>query len=154
MTTSRMNFWVECERVHDDHESVMADLAELAYALDSLERYGQGFAQLSDTGDLYRYGVRLCETIPDHFSREEIWLQEEVSAISPELADFAREMVGQHQQLRGELRDFRSALEQLRGATEEELPDIVASVREQGWQVARNLAGHVALEEEQLRGFL
>jgi hemerythrin-like domain-containing protein len=154
MTTSGMNFWAECERVHDDHESVMADLADLAYALDSLERYGRSFAQLSDTGELYRYGVRLCETIPDHFSREETWLQEEVAAISPELANFAREMVYQHETLRGELRDFRSALEQLRGATEEELPVIVDGVREQGWQVARNLAAHVALEEEQLRGFL
>ena len=149
-----MNFWVECERVHDDHESVMAELADLAYALDSLERYGQGFAQLSDTGELYRYGIRLCETIPDHFSREETWLQQEVAAISPELAEFAREMVHQHEKLRGELRDFRSALEQLRGAAEEELPAIIAGVRDQGWQVARNLAGHVALEEEQLSGFL
>ncbi len=152
MSNLGTKFWQECEKAHDDHQAVLQELVDLEYAMGSLERFSQGYAALQSAQEVFRHGIHLCDTLPAHFAEEETILFTRLSAVSPELARFAREMSRQHDELRQMLRDFRHSLENLRSS-----PDNCPGfelLREQGVELGRKLAEHMRLEEEYLGGFL
>jgi hypothetical protein len=149
------------QQVHDDHESLMSELVELDAALNELAHPAGA--------ELICARLRtLSHVVPEHFTREEEELLAVVAKISPELNDFASEMKRQHQSICGRLVDFRLAAENLREQSSTMARDraaggakhtaqieaALARVKEIGKALAEELTNHVALEEDQLAGFL
>jgi hypothetical protein len=147
------------QRVHDDHQSLISELAELDAALDDLA-HPMGAEQIC-----LRLRV-LSHAVPEHFATEEVEMLDIVAKVSPELKDFAEEMRRQHQTICELLLDFRLAAENLRqfnfpvqgtegrGNHAGEVDAAVLRVKDIGKSLAQELSNHVELEENQLAGFL
>lgn len=161
MGTFPASFHSASQQVHDDHESLMSELLQLDAALNNLTHPAGA--------ELICSRLRaLSQSVPDHFTREEEELLVVVAKISPELNEFASEMKRQHQSICGLLVEFRLAAENLReqSATMErdgaaasarrpaQIEAALARVKEIGKSLAQELTNHVALEEDQLAGFL
>lgn len=145
-------FHTASHKVHCEHQELINQLAELDAALDELVCYSEVFANLASAGQVCRCGRRLAELLPEHFGREESTVLTTVAQVSPELADFAREMRCQHDQLRLRLSNFCRAVEQLESG--QDLDDCICRLKQDGKMLASELTSHVALEESQLQGFL
>lgn len=152
MASLSIAFCADSQKVHCDHRVLLEELAELQWALDSLECCAEVYANLATAARVEELGHKLIESLPEHFAREERSLLTTVSKISPELAEFAEEMKREHEELRARLAGFQASLEKL-----EKGDDVAASVwqvKELGTDFALSLGAHVALEERQLSGFL
>lgn len=77
---------------------------------------------------------------------------ETVAGISPELAEFSRQMRQAHDALRRRLLEFCHAAQELETGYDADAS--VAAVQESGKLFIREMAAHIALEEDQLDGFL
>ena len=145
-------FWVESKAVHNEHQALMEDLNELDLALDGLECYCEVFANFATANLVLGCGSRVAKLLPKHFDHEEKTLLSDVAKVSPDLAEFAREMQVQHGQLRSQLTDFCQALEHLRAGNDP--AESVYEVKERGKQFTSEMRRHVELEEQRLKGFL
>lgn len=152
MATFPASFPADSEKVHCEHQALITELGELDAALDELICDSQVFADLAPARKVCACGRHLADTLPEHFRREEAAILNPVARVSPELAEFTQEMRRQHQALRARLADFCRALEALEAA--QDLDQAVAYVKQQGKQLAREMSNHIALEENQLGGFL
>lgn len=159
MGTFPASFRSASQKVHDDHESLVSELAELDAALDEL-------ARPASAERICRRLRFLTQVVPAHFATEEVELLDVVAKVSPELKDFAGEMKRQHQSICALLLDFRLAAENLRqhntpapevegrGPNAGKIEAAIVRVKEIGKSLAEELSHHVALEEDQLAGFL
>ena len=152
MATFTPAFHTESVKIHHDHEVLLGELAALDAALDRLVCYSEVFANLATLKQVEFYGKNLAAELPEHFQREEEKLLATISEVSPELARFATEMKKEHVELRARLAAFCDTLEKLEAA--EDLDAAIATVKEQGKELSRELGRHVALEEHELSGFL
>ncbi len=142
----------ESKAIHDEHLSLIGDLAQLDGGLRRLECYSEVFANLAGAEQVKYYGRRLASQLPEHFRREEETVLATVSKVSPELAGFAQQMRHEHEELRARLAAFSSALEQLEAA--QDLYEAICQLHERGKALTQQLGRHVALEEQELSGFL
>ncbi len=159
MGTFPASFRSASQKVHDDHESLVSELAELEAALDEL-------AHPAGAERICRRLRLLTQAVPAHFATEEVELLDVVAKVSPELKDFAGEMKRQHQSICALLLDFRLAAENLRqhnspvqgvegqGHNASKIEAAIVRLKEIGKSLAQELSNHVALEEDQLAGFL
>ncbi len=161
MGTFPASFRSASQKVHDDHESLVREVAELQAALDAL-------AHPAVAEQVCRRVRVLSQMVPEHFGQEVAELLAVVARISPELNEFAGEMKRQHQSICGRLLDFRLAAENLRqnlpvlrrnGMEAErsraaEIEAAISRAKDIGKALAEELSNHVALEEDQLAGFL
>jgi hemerythrin-like domain-containing protein len=152
MATLTPVFHAESERIHGEHANLLHSLAELDLALDHLLCYAEVFADLSSAGQVEEHGRLLVEGLPEHFVREEATLLDTVARVSPELASFAAEMKREHQELRLRLAEFGRLLDEF--AKRENLDETIWQLKERGKAMTRELGRHVALEEQELSGFL
>ncbi len=150
MATFPRSFGADSARIHRDHQALVGELNTLDGALDELAGGTGVFANLHSAETICRCGQRLAEVLPEHFSREETTLLETVAQISPELAEFTREIRQQHEELRQRVAEFSRALKELEAGSEK----AIDAVREAGKALAREMTRHIALEENQLGGFL
>jgi hemerythrin-like domain-containing protein len=150
MATFPSNFRTDSRQIHADHQALATELLHLDSALDQL---GEGvLSQLDTAEDVARCGHRLAELLPEHFRREETLLFGTVAQVSPELREFSREMRHQHDLLRQRLIEFHNALEQMSHG--KDVGTAVEHVRETGRLLAKEMSEHMAVEEDQLDGFL
>lgn len=140
------------DRVHGEHRLLIQELTELDLALDELVCYSEVYANLATAQHVCRCSRQLAALLPEHFAREESSVLATVAKVSPELREFAYEMVQQHQQLRRRLDSFSSAVAQLE--TADDIDAAVARVKQEGKLLARELTDHIVLEESELDGFL
>ncbi len=145
MGTFPASFRSASQKVHDDHEALSQELAELDTALEEL-------AHSAGAERICRRIRLLSQVVPEHFGREEEELLAVVEKVSPELKVFAGEMKRQHQAICKLLVDFCFAAEELRQARNGEAS--IDKVKGKGKLLAQELSNHVALEEDQLAGFL
>ena len=145
------SFWTESKTVHNEHQALMEDLNELDYALDGLECYSEVFASFATADKVLELGNRVAQLLPTHFVHEEETVLTGVAKISPDLAEFAGEMRGQHEHLRAQLAEFCRALEHLRAW--DDPSESVCEVKEQGKAFTAEMRHHIALEEQRLKGF-
>jgi iron-sulfur cluster repair protein YtfE (RIC family) len=139
-------------RVHSDHETLIDELNELDGALDDITGCSALFAYRAAAERVFRCGQRLSEIIPEHFVREETLLLDTVAKVSPELAEFVREMRMQHVSLRRRLSEFCAAAQGLEKPADR--VQAVSAVSDSGRTLASELSSHVVLEESELSGFL
>ena len=139
-------------QVHCDHERLIDDLSELGDALDDLSGCSEIFAYRAAAERVSRCGQRLSQILPEHFLREETSLLDTIAKVSPELAEFAREMRSQHVALRSRLGEFCTAVQKLEHAGD--YGDAVSSVNDSGRSLITEVREHVVLEETELDGFL
>jgi iron-sulfur cluster repair protein YtfE (RIC family) len=151
MATFPNTFRSDSARIHGEHQELLAQLTELDAALEAL-----GPSTLSadplGAGRLRRSVTDLEQLLPGHFRREEATLLDAVAPVSPELAEFARQMRHEHQRFTARLREFAVAVADLEAGNHGGAS--VRKVREAGELLAHDLAAHIALEESQLDGFL
>jgi hemerythrin-like domain-containing protein len=138
------------DRVHADHEGVIADLNELEAALDDLAGSRAGFAVREATEHISRCVERLSEVLPEHFRCEDTLLLETVAKVSPELAEFAREMREQHRKLAGRVAELYRALERC----SEDRRESLDALNDCGQTLVSELRQHIVLEETELSGFI
>lgn len=150
MASFPSSFRADSRQIHNDHQALATELLHLDAALDHLE--DGVLEQLHTTEDVVRCGHRLAELLPEHFRREESLLFGPVAQVSPELREFAREMRRQHDLLRQQLIHFHDALEQLNRGND--INGAIERVRDTGRRLAQEMSEHMAVEEEQLDGFL
>ena len=151
MATFPASFRSDSAAIQGDHQRLLSALADLVAALESL---APNALSLDPWGAarLRRSLAGLLTALPGHFRREETALLDTVAPVSPELAEFARQMRAEHRRFTARLNGFAAglaALEAGNGAGRTFL-----SVKEDGEGLARDLAAHIALEEKQLDGFL
>ena len=152
MATLAPSFWTESKTVHNEHQALMEDLNELDFALDGLECYAEVFANFATASQVLACGDRVAKLLPQHFGHEEETVLAGVAKISPDLAEFAREMRAQHGHLRSRLADFSEALEHLRAGNDP--AESVNEVKERGKKFTSEMRRHVDLEEQRLKGYL
>ncbi len=150
MASFPSSFRADSRQIHADHQALATELLHLDTALDHLE--DGVLEQLHTTDDVVRCGHRLAELLPEHFRREETLLFGPVAQVSPELREFSREMRHQHDLLRQQLIEFHSALEQLNHGRD--AAAAIDRVRQTGRRLAHEMSEHMAVEEQQLDGFL
>jgi iron-sulfur cluster repair protein YtfE (RIC family) len=145
-------FSADSKRIHSEHQTLLSDLVQFERALDSVDCYSEVFANLAAMGEVARFGRRLNEQLPEHFTREEEKVLVPVAQVSPELSDLVQELKREHQELRARLAVFSLALQELESA--DDLYDAIWQVKELGKELTREITRHVALEESELEGFL
>ncbi|HEY4581099.1 MAG TPA: hemerythrin domain-containing protein [Candidatus Acidoferrales bacterium] len=145
-------FRVESKLVHEEHVAILHYLAELDRGLDRLGEITGDTLDAKLYEEIHHYGRLLATAMPEHFRREEQTVLDTVSQVSPELAEFAREMKTQHDQLRARLDLFCHTLEQMQLA--ESPAESAPELQRLGKNFTRELGRHVALEESELSGFL
>jgi len=145
-------FSSEAGVIHKEHEDLLHYLAELDRALDHLQP-GEPVSPDADAfGQVFLYGRLLASGLPEHFLREEQELLDTVAEVSPELREIAREMKREHESLCVRVSDFCRALGDVQYA--ENRPAALEGVHALGKQLTRELGRHIALEEQELSGFL
>ena len=152
MATLTPAFHTESQQIHGDHTLLIRELRALDLALDRLENHSEVFGNLATAKEVQFLGKALASELPDHFRREERTILTTVSKVSPQLAEFAREMERQHEGLRARLNTFCVALEELEAAND--LDGAIADLKKTGKVLTCELGRHIALEEEELAGFL
>jgi len=152
MATLTPAFHTESQQVHADHTLMLRELRALDMALDRLECRSEVFANLATAKEVQFLGKALASELPEHFRREERTILSTVSRVSPQLAAFTQEMERQHEDLRGRLNTFCVALEELEAARD--LDKAIADLKKAGKAFTTELGRHIALEEEELAGFL
>lgn len=151
MATFPTTFRSDSERIHSEHRQLLALLAELAAALEAMGPSTLSVDPLG-TGRVRRSAIRLQDFLPAHFRREEATLFDAVAPVSPELAEFARQMRREHQQFSARVAGFTRAVAEFEGG--DHGGGSVTALKEAGEILAQELASHIALEEQQLDGFL
>ncbi len=150
MATFPTTFRSDSGRIHRDHQALLNEFLELDGALDALGGDASAFANPDPAATVRRYSRHLAQVLPGHFQHEEHTVLETVARISPELAQFSSAMRRAHDALRRRLLEFCHAAQELENGYEAS----VAAVKESGKRLAREMAAHIALEEDQLDGFL
>lgn len=128
------------------------ELLELESALDRLVCHSELHGDLAAAEKVLQCGRRLATYLPAHCAREEANLLDALADVSPQLAEFAREMKRQHQEILVRLDAFILSLGRLEAS--EGVDNAVFGLKEEGRKLARELRRHVAVEERELRGFL
>ena len=144
MATFPSSFRIDSARIHGEHQQLLVELAEMVAALEALDPLS--------VGRLRRSAARLQQSFPGHFQREEATLLDAVAPVSPELAEFSRQMRQEHQHFLERLSAFTLAAAALESGDHDGAS--LRQVRQTGETLARDLAAHIALEESQLDGFL
>lgn len=152
MATFPTTFCSDSSRMHRDHQALRDELRELDAALDGLGSDSGAFANPDPVAAVRRCSRHLAEVLPGHFRREEDTVLDTVARISPELAEFSRQMRQAHDALRLRLLEFCHAAQDLEAGLG--LTASVVAVKRSGKLLAREMASHIALEEDQLDGFL
>lgn len=135
----------ESELIHHEHQALSSELAALECALDSLIGCSEAFTNLAATERVYRCGRHLAHTLPEHFDNEEATVLAEIAQLSPEMAEFAREMKRQHSALRQKLTGVCLLIDQVQSNCDTELA--VSELKQCGLEFARTLAAHMEAEE-------
>lgn len=151
MATFPNSFRSDSARIHGDHQELLAQLADFLSAVEALGPTTLSVDPLG-AGRLRRSASRLERFLPAHFRREESTLFEAVAPVSPELAEFARQMRCEHQQFVVRLGRFVAEVAELEAGDHGGAG--LRKVQQAGELLAHDLAEHVALEEDQLDGFL
>ncbi len=151
MATFPIGFRSDSTRIHGEHQQLLAQLADLAAALEALGPSTLSVDPLG-AGRLRRSLARLEQLLPAHFRHEENTVLDAVAPVSPELAEFSRQMRQQHQRFTGRLKEFAGAVARLEAGNHGEPSP--RQVQQAGEELANDLATHIALEEDQLNGFL
>lgn len=152
MAVLTKEFCAESKAVHYAHSAMMNELTAMSIALDKLCTSEDEFANLSVAKQVQFLARDIYSELVPHFRQEEATVLRTVSDVSRELANFARQMRGEHQDLERRFGTFCQTLEGLEGA-----PDLDATLREvkqEGRQLVRDLERHVNTEETELAGFL
>jgi hemerythrin-like domain-containing protein len=152
MASLSRTFAADTHRVHGEHETLIDDLSHLDRALDRLDCYSEVFANLAGADEVHFYSRKLIEQLPGHFDREEATVLEPVARVSPPLEVLVRELKKEHESLRSGLVAFSIALEELDAA--DDLYEAISQVKELGKDLVCEISRHVALEEQELAGFL
>jgi len=151
MATFPNTFRSDSARIHNEHQQLLMRLADLAVALEALGPNTLSVDPLG-AGRLRRSLARLEEFLTAHFRREETTVLDAVVPVSPELAEFSRQMRLQHQGLAARVKEFAGAVARLEAGNHGQPP--LRQVQQAGEELTHDLATHIALEEEQLDGFL
>ncbi len=151
MATFPHSFRSDSARIHGEHRELLVQLADFLSALEALGPSTLSVDPLG-AGRLRRSASRLEAFLPAHFRREEATLLDAVAPVSPELAEFARQMRQEHQHFTLRMDAFAASLAQLESGNHGGAA--LRKVQETGEVLAHDLAEHVALEENQLDGFL
>ena len=151
MATFPNSFRNDSARIHGEHQELLTQLADFVSALEALGPSTLSVDPLG-AGRLRRSASRLQEFLPSHFRREENTLLDAVAPVSPELAEFARQMRQEHQRFAGRLAAFAALVAEMEAGNHG--GGWLQKVQQTGEVLAHDLAEHVALEEHQLDGFL
>ncbi len=152
MANLTATFHRETVRVHDEHYQMTEELHALAIALDHLHEDFNNPASLTAAKEVQMLARQIADELPEHFTREERQILTTVSEVSPELDFFAREMKRQHADLIQRIHRFCSAINQMSNPVG--LAATVELVRKEGKEFAQEMATHIAIEEQELKGFL
>ncbi len=151
MATFPSSFRSDSARIHGEHQELLLQLADF---ISSLEALGPSTLSVDPlgAGRLRRSTSRLELALPAHFRREEATLLDAVAPVSPELAEFSRQMRHEHQRFTGRLSAFTAAVADLEAGDHGGAS--LRKVQAEGETLAHDLVEHIALEENQLDGFL
>ena len=145
-------FQVEAERIHNDHQEMLRELATLNLALGHMGTGSKDMTDLHCVVKARAITLSLTRQLPEHCMREENILYGTIAEVSPELAIFVEEMKREHITLFAMLNSFCVALDELANASD--LQAAVLNLRELGMDVSRALRHHITAEEHELQGFL
>ncbi len=151
MATFPTSFRSDSARIHGEHQELLRQLADLISALEALGPSTLSVDPLG-AGRLRRSASRLEVFLGSHFRHEEATLLDAVAPVSPELAEFARQIRQEHQRFTARMNAFRTEAAALEAGNHGGAG--LRKVREAGEILAHDLAEHIALEENQLDGFL
>jgi len=152
MATLTAAFREETKRIHKEHKALEKVMTDLDVALDRLTCYSEVFADLAGADEVRRCSRLLARVLPEHCRREETALLDPVSDVSPQLRIFCQEMRQEHREVLAQLDSLTLAVKDLDRA--EDLPEAIWHLKEQGKQLTTELRRHVAVEEQELSGFL
>jgi hemerythrin-like domain-containing protein len=152
MATLTAAFQSGSKRVHYEHGVLVQQLRALDLELDYLQGHLETAGSLIAAKRIQLYASQLADELPSHFLREEQTVLASVAGVSRQLELFAEEMKAQHRDLRQRLNLFCQAIDQLE--TAEDLAAAVGEIREKGKALTGELGRHIALEEQELSGFL
>ena len=145
-------FRTESERIHNEHQAMLAELEELERQLDHLALDANPSADLSRINDVCLLGRHLMKELSEHCRREEAEILARVADVSPELAEFCRLVKQEHAAMETRFQDFSRVLDDVDAA-----PDFSAAarrVKEEGKDLVRAVRRHIEMEEQELSGFL
>lgn len=151
MATFPISFRTDSARIHGEHQQLLAQLADLAAALEAMGPSSLSVDPLG-AGRVRRCATALQQALPAHFRREEATVLDAVAPVSPELAEFARQMRHEHQQLSARVSAYVAAVAEIEAGDHGGAS--LGKVKQAGEVLAHDLAAHIALEEHQLDGFL
>jgi len=151
MATFPITFRSDSASIHDEHQRLLMALSELASALEAMGPSSLSVDPLG-AGRVRRSAGRLQDLLPSHFRHEETVLFDAVAPVSPELTEFARQMRREHGQFTARLTEFVAAVARLESG--DGGGRSFAGVKEEGELLSHDIAAHIALEEQQLDGFL
>jgi iron-sulfur cluster repair protein YtfE (RIC family) len=152
MAVLTKEFCAESKAVHYAHSAMMNELTAMSIALDKLCTGEDEFANLSVAKQVQFLARDIYSELVPHFRQEEASVLRTISEVSRELANFAQQMCGEHQDLEKRFGTFCQTMEGLEAAPN--LDDALREVKQEGRQLVRDLERHVNTEETELAGFL
>ncbi len=145
-------FQIESERIHRDHQEMLAQLADLDLALEHIDSPSADASGSIRVLKVKSISQKLARHLPEHCMREETKLFETISEVSGELSEFVKQMKDEHIALFAGLYAFCVAIDELPNAMD--LDAAVLHLKDQGLEVTRALRHHIISEEHELQGFL
>lgn len=152
MAQLNKEFCAESKAIHYAHSAMMNELTAMSIALDKLCQGDDEFANLSVAKQVQFLARDIYSELVPHFRQEEATVLRTVSDISRELAAFAQQMRGEHEDLAKRFEAFCRTLDGLESAPD--LDSTLREVKQDGRQLVRDLERHVNTEETELAGFL
>jgi Hemerythrin HHE cation binding domain len=136
----------------DERRELLEHLAAFDRALERMDCCGEPRANLAAAHDIGYHCARLEDDLARRLAFREQVEPALASPFSPQMAEFVRQLRSDHEELRHWLARFARALEGFARARDPF--GAVCRIKEEGQQLARQMARHVALEESELAGFL
>ncbi len=152
MEDEKSKFSLEESPAQDERRKLLEHLAAFDRALERLDCRSEARINLAAAHDIGYCCARLEADLARRFPFKEQIDPALASPFSLEMALFMEQLRCDHEELRRWLSRFARALENFARATDPY--EAVCRLKDEGKQLARQMARHVALEDTELAGFL
>jgi hypothetical protein len=136
---------MEQEHIQSDHRDMLALLADMDRALESLVCYSEVFADLKGVSLVAQTGRDLATRLGEHFAEEEPKMLDAIAKLGPEFAAFSAEMKRQHGEFAERISDLCNVSRQFE--TVADLEESISSLKRQVQSLAHAMMVHMAAED-------
>jgi hypothetical protein len=139
------DFRIQKENLQHDHAEMIALLADMNTALESLVCYSEVYADLKGVAHVVETGRGLAARLSKHFAEEEPKMLDAIARLGPEFAAFSAEMKHQHSEFATRIGALCEASHHFEVSSD--LEESISALKQQVQSLAQAMTVHMAAED-------